>query len=86
MELHEAGPGLVVQDVVAEVTDLFHDLADVVDRAVVGGQLDTGETEGALGLVTLGVLHQRVGADLLAEVLLVPCVPIHRADHAESIA
>ena len=62
-----ADPGLVPEHVVAEVPDLLQHLAHVVDRAVVGRELDAGEPERALRLVPLGVLHQRVVADLLAQ-------------------
>ena len=37
-------------------------------------------------LVPLRVLHERVRADLLAQIVLVPGVPVDRADHAERIA
>ena len=81
-----ADPGFVPQDVVAEVADLLQNLADVVDGAVVGRELDAGEPERALCLVPLRVLHQRVGADLLAQIVLVPGAPVDGADHAEGIA
>ena len=67
MEGVVADPGLVPQHVVAEVPDLLQHLADVVDRAVVGRELDAGQPERPLGLVALLVLHQRVRADLLAQ-------------------
>ena len=86
MEGVVADPGLVPEHVVAEVPDLLQHLAHVVDRAVVGRELDAGEPERALGLVPLLVLDQRVGADLLAQVLLVPGLPVDRADHAEGVA
>ena len=57
-----ADPGLVPQHVVAEVPDLLEHLAHVVDRAVVGRELDAGEPERALRPVPLGVGHQRVRA------------------------
>ena len=41
---------------------------------------------GRSALCALRVLDQRVRADLLAQVLLVPGVPVDRADHAEGIA
>ena len=48
-----ADPGLVPQHVVAQVPDLLQHLAHVVDRAVVGRELDAGEAERPLGLVAL---------------------------------
>ena len=57
-----ADPRLVPEHVVAEVTDLLEHLAYVVDRAVIGRELDAGEPERALGLVPLAVLYQRIGA------------------------
>src|SRR4029453_5709394 len=68
-------PGLVPEDVLAQVPDLLEDLADVVDRAVVGRELDAREPEGTLRLVALRVRHQRVRPDLLPEPVLVPSVP-----------
>ena len=56
MERVVADPGLVPQHVVAQVPDLLQHLADVVDRAVVGRELDAGEPEGPLRLVPLGIL------------------------------
>ena len=56
MERVIANPGFVPEHVVAKVPDLLHDLADVVDGAVVGGELDAGEPEGALGSGSLGHL------------------------------
>ena len=86
MEGVVADPGLVPEDVLAQVPDLLQDLADVVDRAVVGRELDAREPEGALRLVPLRVLHQRVRPDLLPEPVLVPGVPVDGADHAEGVS
>ena len=86
MEGVVADPGLVPEDVLAEVPDLLQDLADVVDGAVVGRELDAGEPEGALRLVALRVRHQRVRPDLLPEPVLVPGVPVDGADHAEGVS
>ena len=86
MERVVADPGLVPEHVVAEVPDLLEHLADVVDRAVVGRELDAREPERPLRLVPLLVLHERIRANLLAQILLVPRVPVDRADHAERIA
>ena len=41
---------------------------------------------GPLALCALGILHQRMVADLLAQIVLVPGVPVDRADHAERVA
>ncbi len=81
-----ADPRLVPQHVVAQVADLLVHLADVVDRAVVGAELDAREPERPLRFVEVLVLHERVLADLLAQVLLVPRVPVDGADHAERVA
>src|SRR5262249_27698209 len=50
MKLHEAGPGLVEQDVVAEPADAREDLLCAVDRAVIGALLDDGGAERPLAL------------------------------------
>src|SRR5262249_51385783 len=47
MELHESGPGLVEQDVVAEMADTLQDHLGAIDRAVVGALLDHRDPEGA---------------------------------------
>jgi hypothetical protein len=81
-----ADPGLVPQDVVAEVPDLLQDLADVVDGSVIGRELDAGEAERTLGIGAALVLDERVFGDAPAQAVLIPGVPVHRADHAEGIA
>ena len=81
-----ADPGLVPQHVVAEMSDLLQHLADVVDRPVIGRELDAGEPEGAFCLVALLVRDQRIRLDLLPQVFLVPSIPVDGADHAERIA
>ena len=86
MELHEARPGLVEQDVVAEMADLLDDQAGVVDRAVVGALLDDGDAERPLALPRVLVLDQRVGADLLADGGLVERLVEDRADQPVGIA
>ena len=45
MEFHEAGPGLVEQDVVAKRPDAPEDHAGVVDRAVISALLDDRDAE-----------------------------------------
>ena len=64
MEFHEAGPGLVEQDVIAEMADLREDHLGVVDRAVIGALLDHRDAEGPLALPGVLVRDQRIGADL----------------------
>ena len=65
-----ADPGLVPQHVIAEMAEPLHDLAYVVDSAIVGRELDAGEAERTRRLMSLRVLDQGVLADLLAQVLL----------------
>ena len=81
-----ADPGLVPQHVLAQVADLLEHLAHVVDRAVVGAQLDARQPERPRRVGQLLVGDQRVAPDLLAQVLLVPRLPVDRADHAERVA
>ena len=81
-----ADPRFVPQNVVAEVADFFQHLSNVVDSAVVGRELDTGEAERACGGEALRIRHERMFSDLLAQVTLVPCVPVDSADHSERIA
>ena len=68
------------------MSDLLEHLADVVDRAVVGCELDAGEAERPRRLVSSGSFHERVRPYLLPERVLAPGVPVDRADHAERIA
>ena len=86
MEGVVADPGLVPEHVVAQVADLLEHLADVVDRAVIGRELDAGEPERPLRLGRFAILDERIGADLLAQIVLVPGIPVDGADHAERIA
>ena len=86
MECVVTDPRLVPQHVVAEVTDLLHHLADVVDRAVVGRELDAREAKRPLGIRARLVGHERIGADLFTQVRLVPRFPVDCANHAERIA
>ncbi len=86
MEFHEAGPGLVEQDVVAQMADALHDPLGVVDRAVIGALLDHRDAERALALPGLGVLDQRIGADALADRRFVEGVGADRADQPEGVA
>ena len=81
-----ADPGFVPQHVVAQPADLLQHLAHVVDRAVVGAQLDAGHAEGPRCIGERLVLDLRVLADLLAQRGLVPGLPVDRADHAEGVA
>ena len=60
MKLHEAGPGLVEHDVVAQMSDPLDDPLGVVDRAVVGALFDHRGAERALALPRLLVGHQRI--------------------------
>ena len=82
MELHEARPGLVEQDVIAEVADAVKDHLDVVDGPVVAALLDDGEPERALGLPPVRVCDQRVGADGGADAFLVERIGVDRPDQA----
>src|SRR5208283_99548 len=63
MELHEARPRLIEQDVIAQVADAVKDHPDVVDGPVVTALLDDGQPEWALGPPAVRVGDQRVGAD-----------------------
>jgi hypothetical protein len=66
MKFHEAGPGLVEQDVVAEVADGFEDHLGAVDGAVIGALLDDGDAERARLAPGFRILDQRMAADAFA--------------------
>ena len=81
-----ADPGFVPEHVFAKVADLLHHLADIVDGAVIGRELDAGEAKRALRVGRCESFTSGFVADALAEMVLVPCIPVHRADHAERVA
>ena len=56
MEFHEARPGLVEQDIVAQMPDALDDPLGVVDRAVIGALLDHRDAERPLALQASGSL------------------------------
>ena len=82
VELHEARPRLVEQDVIAQVADAVKDHPGVVDGPVVAALLDDGEPERALGLPPVRVCDQRVGADGRADAFLVERIGVYRPDQA----
>ena len=86
VELHEARPCLVEQDVVAQVADLLDDALGVVDRAVIGALLDHRDAERPLAPPRLLVGDERMGADLLADALLVERLGVDRADQPVGVA
>ena len=67
MELHEAGPGLVEHDVIAEMPDPLQHVLRAVDRAVIGTLLDDGDPERPLGTPGFRIGDERIGADRLAD-------------------
>ena len=77
-----AHPGGVEQDVVAQVTDGVDHLTRVVNRAVVGAELNDRQPERPR---RRGLLRRHF-ADLLAQVAFVEAVRIDAADKAERVA
>ena len=71
VELHEAGPGFVEHDVVAQMADLLDNSVGVVDGAVIGALLDHCDAERPLAPPCLLVGDQRMNADLFADAILV---------------
>ena len=86
MEFHESRPGLVEQDIIAEVADFLEDDFGIVDGAVVGALLDHRHAEGALARPGVLIPDQRIYADLFAYFFLVQRLVIDRADHALGVA
>ena len=64
------------------MADLIHHLAGVIDRAVVGPQLDHRQTKRAGGI---GFLRRRF-ADEIPQVMLIKAALVNAADKAERIA
>src|SRR3546814_14965798 len=62
-----AGPGLVEQDVIAQMADPLDHHLRVVDGAVIGALLQHGDAERPFALPGLLVGDQRMVADLLAD-------------------
>ena len=67
VKLHEAGPGFVEQDVIAERPDAREDFLRAVDRAVIGALLDNGGAERPLALPSVFVGDERSVVDGLAD-------------------
>src|ERR1700755_886288 len=86
MKFHEAGPGFVEQDVIAEMSDLRDDHFGVVNGAVIGALFDDGDAERARLAPGLRILDQRMGADALTQGGFIERVPAHRADQPPGIA
>src|SRR6185437_16734107 len=86
MKLHEAGPGLVEHDVVAEMAHALDDPLRVVNRAVIGALFDHRGAERTLALPRLLVGHQRIVANALAYPLLVEIVWADGADEPVGVA
>jgi hypothetical protein len=86
MKLHEAGPGFVEQDVVAEVADGLEDHLGTVTRAVIGALFDDGDAERARLAPGFRIPDQRMILDALAQGGFVEGVPAHRADQPPGVA
>src|ERR1700730_10017669 len=86
MKLHEAGPGLIEQDVFAEMADALEDHLGIMDSAVIGALLDDRDAEGARLAPGIRVLDQRMVADALAQGGFVEGVPAHRTDQPPGVA
>ena len=77
-----AHPRRVEQDVIAEVADFIDHLAGVIDRAVIGSELDHRQTKRARGR---GFLWRRF-TDEIPQVALIKAALVNTADKAERIA
>jgi hypothetical protein len=86
MELHESCPGFVEQDVFAQMADTFQDRLGMVDRAVVGADLQHRHAERPLALPRVRILDHLVGLDLLADAGFVEGGEIDGPDHAIGVA
>ena len=86
MEFHEAGPGFIEQDVVAQMTNALEDHLGVVDRAVISALLDHGDAEGTWLAPGFRIFDQGMVADALAQRCFVERVPTHGADQPPGVA
>jgi len=82
MKFHEAGPGFIKENVIAERTDTRENAPGVVDRAVIGALLDDGGAERPFALPGVFVFYQWIGADRFAQSSLVERLRRDRADQA----
>lgn len=64
-ECFVANPCRVEENVVAQMADAFDDLSCIADAAVVGAELDDGETDGTLCFRALGVFLGDEGTDVV---------------------
>ena len=87
MELHEAGPGLVEQDVVAEMADALRRSSRRC-RSCRHRCIARSRRRGTAARLrqASGSFDQRMVADALAQCRLVERVPAHRADQAPGVA
>ena len=81
-ELFIAHPGGVKENVVTEVTDGVNHLTGVVDRAVVGAQLNDSQTEGAL----LIGFFRRHFTNEPSQIVFIEAVRVNAADKTVGVA
>src|SRR5262249_732995 len=86
VELHEARPRFVEQDVVAEMADLLDDETGVVDGAVVSALFYHGDAKRPFALPRLAIADQRMAANFVADRRLVEGLVEDRADQAVRVA
>ena len=86
MKFHEAGPGLVEQDIVAKMTNARNDPLGVVNRPVIGALFDHRGAERTFALPRFLVGHQRVVTNALAYHRLVEILGAYGTDEPVGVA
>ena len=82
MEFHEAGPGLIEQDIVAQLAELLDDRLGAVDRAVVAALLDHRRAERPRPPPGFGIGDQRMRRGSFPGSLFVQRLVVDRADQS----
>ena len=86
MKFQESGPGLVKQDIIAEVADLAQQNADVIGRPVVSALLDHRGTERPFASPCLRVRDKQIVANCRADrVGLLPTVGFKFGQWVDSV-
>lgn len=77
-----AGPSRIEEDIVAEMADAVDDITGVVQRAVIGVELDDGQAEGPFGFCLFGISF---GCQL-AQISFIEAVVVDAADEAVRVS
>jgi len=86
VKLHEARPGFVEDQVVAERTDARQNVLRIVDRSVISTLLDHRRAERPFAPPRIGILYERILSDCFANGVLFERFRMNRPNQAMSVA